>query len=123
MSEEDYNHLGVDIGNMDKFLSAIRNLTKSIELNPYNSVAFYKRGYVQAKIRNFSEAISDLDNAIKINREYVEAYRLLGICQYNSGIMYEAKKNFELALKLGDEHAEALLSLFDQHGDENDRPF
>ena len=53
---------------------AEKNLSKSIELNPNYSEAYYSRGYIRTDLENHFGAIDDFSYAIQINLTYVDAY-------------------------------------------------
>lgn len=65
-------------GNSVDYSDAIVDLTKSIELNPNFSLAYFNRGNLHCKERSFKKGIDDYTEAIKID-QLPEAY-------YNRGL-------------------------------------
>jgi uncharacterized caspase-like protein len=54
--------------------AAIRELDRTIQLNPGDATAFYKRGQLFARNGDFSRAIDDFDEVIRLNPKDAEAF-------------------------------------------------
>lgn len=87
------NSMGVDIASQPKEQKAIlgnsnvelelilRDLEKTIELDPNFAYAFYNRALLGSKMGNIDEAISDYTKAIEANPKFADAY-------FNRGLLY-----------------------------------
>ena len=54
--------------------AAIRDLDKSIQLNPGDALAYYKRGQLLARHGDYARAIDDFDEVIRLNPKDAEAF-------------------------------------------------
>ena len=54
--------------------AAIRDLDKTIQLNPGDALAYYKRGQLLARHGDFARAIEDFDEVIRLNPKDAEAF-------------------------------------------------
>ena len=52
---------------LDNYKKAVEPLTKSIEINPENSSAYYNRGFVYYKLKDLKKSKQDLKKANEIN--------------------------------------------------------
>ena len=70
---------------------AISDYTKSIELDPNESVSYYNRALSKYDMEDFYGAISDNTKAIKIDPEYADAY-------YNRALAKEGIEDYSGAI-------------------------
>ncbi len=70
---------------------ALIDLTKAIEVNPNDAVAYCNRGEHYLSQKNYELALIDCIKAIELNPDYYDAYNNMGVC-------YDNKGNYELAL-------------------------
>ncbi len=83
---------------------ALEDWTKSIELNPSDTNAFYNRGLANQYLRNFDKAISDFKKSLEIdniNPNKVKASRITNIvrCYQELGNQEEVNRWGKIALK------------------------
>ena len=72
-SAEDYFNLGnydYDIGNCKQ---AVKDYTKSIEIDPTRAETFNNRAYTHMRMQNYLNASLDLDKALELRPDYVNA--------------------------------------------------
>ena len=80
-----YNMLG-------EYKSAIRDLTKAVELNPLLVSAYDNRGTVYKSLKDYGAAMRDYSKAIELKPDYARAYQ-------NRGIIYHALKDTAAAMQ------------------------
>ena len=86
-----YFNRGNDLYESAKYNEAIVNLTKSVELNPKDAVAYFIRGLVFSRLGQSEEEITDFTKTIEINpkdpRAYYGRYRVYyGMDKYTEAI-------------------------------------
>jgi tetratricopeptide (TPR) repeat protein len=89
VTAEDYFYLAYN--NESEYQYQIDNYTKCLELVSDYPYAYFNRGNVYAKLKNYNAAISDWTNAIRIDPDYAQAY-------YNRGLAYAKLKNYNAAI-------------------------
>lgn len=72
--------------------ASIRDFTKAIELDPMDSWAYYRRGWVKERVGNKAGALEDYNAGIEIEPDYLYTY-------LNRGKLYLDMGNTELANK------------------------
>jgi len=97
---EEYFHLG----EMDK---AEKDLTKSIEIDPKHSQAWFWRGMVRGRLGNIAEGIADLSVFIKHYPESSLAHTKRGVRYIWNGQLVEAEQDLKRAVELNPANAEA----------------
>ena len=70
---------------------AINDFDSTVNLNPNDAVAYFKRGTNSGALGNYQQAINDFNKAIELNPKYSEAYN-------NRGFDYGALGNYKQAL-------------------------
>ncbi len=96
-----YNHKGLVLRGLKRYVEAKAALTKAIEIAPH--AAFYNnRGLVNEDMQrllnadlsqqDWNEALADYTKAIELNPIFYEAYE-------NRGTLYKEKGNYELAIQ------------------------
>ncbi|MDP3010497.1 MAG: tetratricopeptide repeat protein [Methylococcales bacterium] len=92
---------------------ALINLTKAIELNPNDAVAYFSRANDYNEQNNYGLALADYNKAIKLNPNYTEAYKGRSLCyekQEEHKLSSDDMKN-AFMLELGFEPIDYELSL------------
>ena len=79
---------------------ALEAFNKSIELEPYNAVAWYSKGYVLCNLKRYEEALGFLVRATKQNPDFLEAWISKGKALFRLGQYDEAQKAFNQAIEL-----------------------
>jgi len=84
-------------GNLD---AALKDATRSIELNPTNSTVYNGRGWVEFLKSDFPAAIADANRSIQLNPTYGNAYGTRGWARYGSGDATGAIEDCKTAISL-----------------------
>ena len=66
------------------------DLNKAIQSDPYNSTAYFTRGYYKYRNKNYYESITDLSIAIELDPENLKAYEYRGLAYRDNGTPFEA---------------------------------
>jgi tetratricopeptide (TPR) repeat protein len=90
--------------------AAIRELDRTIRLNPGDAAAFYKRGQLFARNADFARAIEDFDEAIRLNPKDAEALNNRCWSLAIVGDLQPALTDCDEALKLRPRYLDALDS-------------
>ena len=85
---------------LKKYDSAIKNFTKSIDLNPKYPENFNNRGIAYAEIQSYGLAIKDYNEAISLNKNYFSAHLNKAILLKNSQKFNEAIDCFNTCIKI-----------------------
>jgi tetratricopeptide (TPR) repeat protein len=108
---EEYNKLGIERGEVEKYKEAFDLFTKSIEVDSTYSKAYYNRGLAEYNLvregyyyhlgnpeiyfmqypREYMNSISDFTKAIELKPNYSDAY-------YNRGIAYKNMREYFKAI-------------------------
>lgn len=89
---------------------ALIAFTRSIELNPKNVEAYFRRGLTHGCLGNYSQEIKDYNRAIELNPKYALAYAGRGLVYDQLGKQSQAIENWKIAARLGDKSAQEALS-------------
>jgi len=79
---------------------ALEDLHAAIQLNPYYTQAYYLRGQVFAKQKDFTQAIHDFDKAISQDSSFASALHQRALAHQGSGDYRQALKDFDNSLTL-----------------------
>jgi tetratricopeptide (TPR) repeat protein len=85
----------------------IHYFTKAIELNPYFSAAYEKRGMMYAFQEKYSRMIKDFLKVVELNPSEPQAYMMLGLAYMKEDNLEEAVSNLTHALKFNPQLAGA----------------
>jgi regulator of sirC expression with transglutaminase-like and TPR domain len=88
----------------------IKNLDVQLQHNPRDAVAFYKRGQLYARNRDYSRAAADFDAAIQLNPKDAEAFNNRCWARAMFTDLQIALKDCNEALRLQPRYADALDS-------------
>ena len=91
--------------NLQEYELAIRDLTKSIELNSENASAYHSRGMVYYELKDYSLAVNDFTQAIKLSQDNPVTFFNLGMSYYRMEDKENACPYFHKACSLGDKNA------------------
>jgi len=80
-----YYKLGKQQADRNNLWEALRSLTRAIELDPKNALAYNARGYVYLRMRNYANAIVEFSEAIRLRPGYGNAYRNRAIARKHAG--------------------------------------
>ena len=99
---------------VEQYTASIEDLSKVIQLEPNNasvhrflSNAYYNRGKVKDKVRQYAGAIADYDKFIQINPDYTEAYFKRGLVKARLKQYDDAIADFDNAIRLKPNYVEA----------------
>lgn len=93
-----------DIGD---FVGAIADLSKSIELNPQNELAYYRRGIAKSLLEDFRGAIIDFNKSIELDPQNDAGYYNRGIIKDNLKDYIGAIADFTKTIELNPQHDSA----------------
>ena len=100
-AEEHFQESGENINNGD-IQSAIKNLSKAIELDPVNGLYYYNRGTAKKMMLDYELAIPDLTKSIELNIEHLEmAYFNRAMCKFNTQYIKGSREDNKKARELG----------------------
>lgn len=100
LSDNYYMNLGILAAENNKPDSAIHYISKSIELNKKNPIAYYIRATVFYELKHFDKALEDLNQSIKINPKDQKAIYLRAIVNQNKMDYLKASKDYETLIKM-----------------------
>ena len=101
------NILGAFYTALGKHNAAIKNFSKSIEINPYFVEAHNNLGNTLNELGKHDEAISSYNRAIELKPDYPEAYNNLGNTLNELGKHDEAISSYNKAIELKPDYPEA----------------
>lgn len=107
LSSEEFLTLGISKLNNGKFDLAIKDLNKSIKLNPKNPDAFSKRGYANKKLGNFANAIEDYKKEYELDPNCPMANFDIGIIFFEMNKFHKAIEHFSISIKIDENFVDA----------------
>jgi tetratricopeptide (TPR) repeat protein len=103
---------------LEKFNEAMLDYTKSIQLNPKMTDAYYNRAKITLSRKdidtpNVEKAVSDLEKALKLDENFIDALFAMAAAQKKLGDYHKSLEYLEKLLKLEPQaiHARALKKL------------
>ena len=87
----------LDNGNHER---ALEDLHAAIQINPYYTQAYYLRGQIFAKQKDFTRAINDFDKAISQDSSFAGALHQRALAHQENRDHRQALKDFDNALAL-----------------------
>jgi tetratricopeptide (TPR) repeat protein len=103
-----YFYIGYSYGELEEVEQSIQNYSKSIELNPNNSMAYNNRGLIYDQLGEYVLALQDLNKVIEITPQSAVAYVNRGAIYYSLEDYARAIQDLDQAIKinpqLGDSH-------------------
>ena len=100
LSSEEFLTLGISKINNGKFDLAIKDLNKSIKLNPKNPYAFSQRGYANKKLGNFANALDDFKKEYELDPNCPMANFDMGIIFFEMNQFDKAIEHFSISIKI-----------------------
>ncbi len=80
---------------------AVYYFTEAIKIRPDQAAAYYNRGLVYSKMREWTNAIPDYDKAIKLDPNYAQAYINRGAAWLHKEGWDKAKSDLTTARDMG----------------------
>jgi tetratricopeptide (TPR) repeat protein len=74
-----FSLVGESHNKLENWESAMKYLSRAIDIDPSDSGAFKERGMTNRKLKNLDESISDLNKAIELDPEFEQAINSRGI--------------------------------------------
>jgi tetratricopeptide (TPR) repeat protein len=85
---------------LQKYDSALVDLTEVIRLEPKSARAYYFRGETYAKMFSFNKAIDDFTQTLKISPTAYQALYYRGVCYSELGDYSKAKRDYDKGIDL-----------------------
>jgi tetratricopeptide (TPR) repeat protein len=101
---------GVDLNLKRKWVDAIDEFNKALEINPKLATTFIYRGNAYANKGQSDKAISDFTKAIKINPKYVKAYFRRSGVYFKKGQYDKAIADLNKAVEINPKYDKAYIS-------------
>jgi len=107
---------------MNDTTSAIADLNKAIETDPYNSQSFAVRGVIYIQQKEYNKALADLDEAIRLDPYFEGNYINRGLVKYYLNDLRGAMADYDRVIEMDENNLIALFNrglLRAQVGDNN----
>jgi tetratricopeptide (TPR) repeat protein len=101
-----YYNRGVVFKNEKRYIEAINDFNKAIELQPFYSEAYNNRGIIFSGEKRNDMAIKDFNKAIELKPDNAQAYNNRGLLLMNEKRNDEALKDFNKTIELKPDQAE-----------------
>ncbi len=88
----DYNYRGVTYDKLDRYQEAIRDYTRSLELDPTFVIAYNNRGATYERLRDYDRSLEDYTSALQHDPTLAHAY-------YNRGNVFSKLKRPQEAIQ------------------------
>ncbi len=108
--EEELLKKGVGFAEKGKYVDAIKEFDKAIEINPNNANAFFIRGFTYFHKGDSNKALIDFNKAIELKPDYADAYNGRGVVYANKGMLERAIADFNKALEINPNNASILAN-------------
>lgn len=115
------NNKGVEAANRGSNATAIGHFKEAVRLYPQNHQAWYGKGQVEFKQKNYEDAAKSFEEAVRNKGDDAMYQMWAGIAHYRSGNLESAQTHLEEAVKLNPNLYRAYWYLGQVHRDE-DRP-
>lgn len=99
-SYQQYSRSGKSFLDKGDFNSAIKSLSKAIELSPFEKNLYQQRGIARYRAKMFTEAIGDFDRVMVMDSRSHQAFLYRGLCREALKDFVEALKDYTSALNL-----------------------
>jgi len=108
---EPYFYRGIIKYQLNDFVGADADLTKTITMNPYYTSAYHYLGIVKSNMFDFSSAISHINKAIGLSSYDASIYLTKGIIYLQMNETEKAISSFNESVKLNNQIAETYLNI------------
>ncbi len=98
---------GTSLLRQSQYQAAVDALTRSLNLNPRDHVAYNERGAAYTWLGKDAEAIGDFTRAIRLDKQFAVAYRNRGSAYLRQGQPQEAVDDLTQAIALNGDYARA----------------
>ena len=98
--QEALNDIGVCFDNLNLLKDALETFDKIIRINPLNKLAFYNKGAVFIKLKQFNKTNTIIDKLLELDINYAKAYFLRACLKSVQLNILEAVKALKIALNL-----------------------
>ncbi len=95
-----YSQRGVCFYHLKNLEAALRDMNKSVELDPTYSYRYASRAYIKDAMGNVVGAIEDYKKATELDPEDAVSFNNLGLLEEKLGYMESSKKSFKKADEL-----------------------
>lgn len=102
---------GNELFDAGKYVEAVEEFKKSIELDPDFTNSYFNLGIAYRKLGKFQESIGPLQEAAKRDNRFAEAFCNLGSSYYELGQESEAVANVKKAIEIDPQNAAAYCRL------------
>jgi len=107
-----YYRISTAHGNKGNFNKVVVNCTKSLDINPKFSDAYFNRATANFFLKNYKDAINDYQKSIEFDYSNLsEAYFNKGLCLQKVNLKKKAYREFLKAKDLGNKKAEELIKI------------
>jgi tetratricopeptide (TPR) repeat protein len=107
----DFYSAGVRAGYSYDFGVAIYNYSEAIKIKPDYMMAYFNRGAMFIKTREFDNTIKDMQEVLTLDSTYYDAYIYLGEAYIGKSDIEQAKKMYEIVLRKIPSHKKALSGI------------
>lgn len=90
-----------------KYIDAVRDFDKSIQLKPNYAIAYYNRGWLKGQLHEFGAGIADLDEALRMKPRDAHAYFLRGTLKSQCNQFDAAIADLDEAIRLKPDYSDA----------------
>jgi len=109
-SNEDFFMQGLKAAEEGKYSDAINLFSKHLERNSKDELAYFNRGKVYGKLKNYKKEITDYTTALQLDPDFAEAYKFRGTAYRHINKYTEAIRDFSCAIQIQPDDAEALFN-------------
>jgi len=101
----------VSASNIDTIGPKIQFFTKRIAANPRDADSYWRRGILEAALKQYEPAKQDYDKAIKIDSNKADYYYMLADLDFITGHTRDCKDVFEKCISVDPKNTDALIRL------------
>lgn len=100
-----FYHKGTSFLSQDKFLAAIGEYDKAIELDSNFTMAYIFRANAKLKTKDWNSAIDDFNKALSLKPNDISCTLNRGICKYESGDIKSAIEDFNAVIQVNPQNS------------------
>ncbi len=102
-----YFHEAEEFKEKKLYQKAIESYKKSLETDPYSSIAYYNLALLYYQIQQFDNAIINFKKVIELDPHDASVYNNLGVIYFTDNNLIQAKMHFEKAISIEPDYQEA----------------